>query len=157
MISIATSGCFRKFLRLTECAKYGSMPVTAGETAAGVSCLLAVFLRDLTLSPLYPLVSLWLLVPLACRFYFGPEIRSAHGRIPGKLCRGRYGPQAGRCVSLSGPGRCSIHTVRISQAFRYLTLTTLYRHSPRIDLDNPYCGPVLRLCWGSSARYPANS
>ena len=29
----------------------------------------------------------WLLVPLACRFYFGPDIQSAHGRIPDKLCR----------------------------------------------------------------------
>src|SRR5437879_5657532 len=80
--------------------------------------------HTLTLSPLDPLVSLWLLVPLACRFYFGPDIRFAHARIPGKLCTGRYGSQAGRFVSLSGPGRSSIHTVRISQAFLYLTLTT---------------------------------
>ena len=40
--------------------------------------------NTLTLSQLDPLVFPWLLVPLACRFYFGPYIRSAHGRIPGK-------------------------------------------------------------------------
>jgi len=78
--------------------------------------------NTLTLSPLDPLVSLWLLVPLACRFYFGPVILSAHSRIPGKLCRGRYGSQASRFVSLSGPGRSSIHTVRIFQAFLALTI-----------------------------------
>jgi hypothetical protein len=73
---------------------------------------------SLTLSPLDPLVSLWLLVPVACRFYFGPDIRSAHARIADKLCRGRCGSQAGQFVSLSGPDKSSIHTVRISQAFR---------------------------------------
>ena len=98
----------------------------------------------------------WLLVPLACRFYFGPDIQSAHGRIPDKLCRGRYGFQAGRCVPLFGPGRSSIHTVRISQAFRYLTLR-LFIAVPADRLGQSLFGPVLRLCWRSSARYPANS
>jgi hypothetical protein len=77
--------------------------------------------NNLTLSRLDPLVSLWLLVPLVCRFYFGPDIRSAHGRIPGKLCRERYGSQAGRFVSLSGPDKSTIHTGRITQACLYLT------------------------------------
>ena len=85
--------------------------------SCGIDALKESRRNTLTLSPRDPLVSLWLLVPLACRFYFGPDSRFAHGRIPGKLCRGRYGSRGGRFVSLSGPGRFSIHTVRISQAF----------------------------------------
>ena len=64
---------------------------------------------SVTLSPLAPLVSLWPLVPLVCRFYFGPDIRSAHARIPGKLYRERYGSQAGQFVSLSGPDKARMY------------------------------------------------
>ena len=74
----------------------------------------------ITLSPLDLLVSLGPLVPLTCRFYSEPDGRSAHARIRGKLCRGHFGSQADRFVLLSGPGRFSIHTARIFQAFSWL-------------------------------------
>jgi len=108
------------------------------------------------MSPLDPLVSLWLLVPVVYRFYFGPDIRFAHSRIPGKLCRGRYGSQANRFVLLSGPGRSSIHTVRISQAFRYLTLTThqkIQPLSPFKSMPQHLPSSIGALSWNYTIRY----
>jgi len=74
----------------------------------------------ITLSPRDLLVSLGRLVAQACRFCSVPDTRPAHAHIRGRLCRGHYGFQAGRFVLLSGPGRSSIHTGRISRAFSWL-------------------------------------